>query len=155
MNSLWKSTEFTSVVHLYIKQNYGKRSLAHRWVWCKTQGRPGSHRWGSCWWSEGSSDSLSGNQPVVTLAEKHNSIKPTSNYMEKRIVLPRGEKLGKVCACLCLKRPAAIHKGQSLSLCMFRGIFSFTHQCFFFKIRGNHDHLSFFCCLSFFLSLVR
>lgn len=56
--------------------------------------------------------------------------------------------------CLCLKRPAAIHKGQSLSLCMFRGIFSFTHHCFFFKIRGNHDHLSFFCCLSFFLSLV-
>lgn len=56
--------------------------------------------------------------------------------------------------CLCLKRPAAIHKGQRLSLCLFRGIFSFTHQCFFFKIRGNHDHLSFFCCLSFFLSLV-
>lgn len=76
-------------------------------------GRPDSHRWGSCWWSEGSSDSLCGNQPVVTLAQKHNSSMPTWNYLpwktkcSQSIVLPRGEKLGKVCAYVFMPEEAS------------------------------------------------
>ncbi len=87
-----------------ISQTKINHSSAHRWVWCEMQGRPGSHRWGSCWWSERSSDSLCGNQPVVTLAQKYNSSMPTWNYFQwktkcsQSINLTRGEKVGKLWA---------------------------------------------------------